>query len=363
MNRQNLERFDPWLQDGSDLAALVGRQYLMPVEGKDAVIFPPTYAPPEGFRGDWPGYNIDTFPDGSSVCLVDSVGSQANRLEPLFKEEPYRGLVPQVIIKLATKTGEELEVNLLDAGHRAADAVVRYSDLATQLREAFEALARGNATRLARLAPTSLVFGVWDSRGTQVKASRIVRSVIRAYNVRLLHRSATYMPPVAYEEKGVLDEIVEGVERTRRAEEGLVHNPASWSHGGVQVLGEIRRDVLCNVAELRLVRGTTPEETWKLRRYLLGLSLVAFTAFPETNLREGCELVLDPERPPIAEEVYRDGRRQQLVLSHQEALDYARAAAQEFGVPPEPVFAQFNAGKVVEALKKSKEERKKAGRT
>jgi CRISPR-associated protein Csb1 len=30
------------------------------------------------------GYNIDELPDGSNVCLIDSFGSQANRIEPLF---------------------------------------------------------------------------------------------------------------------------------------------------------------------------------------------------------------------------------------------------------------------------------------
>ena len=31
---------------------------------------------------DWTGYNIDRFEDGASVCQIDSVGSQANRIEP-----------------------------------------------------------------------------------------------------------------------------------------------------------------------------------------------------------------------------------------------------------------------------------------
>lgn len=90
----NLQQFDEWLKDESEVAALVLRQWLEPVEGKDAVIFPPTYTRPEGTReDDWLGYNIDRFPDGSSVCLIDSVGSQANRMEPLFKREPYTNLV------------------------------------------------------------------------------------------------------------------------------------------------------------------------------------------------------------------------------------------------------------------------------
>ncbi|MCJ7797868.1 MAG: type I-U CRISPR-associated RAMP protein Csb1/Cas7u, partial [Thermoleophilia bacterium] len=109
--RIDVTQFDDWLKDDSDVAALVMRQWLEPVEGKDAVIFPPTYAKPERMKEeDWTGYNIDRFDDGSSVCQIDSVGSQANRMEPIFKREKYKHLVPQVVIKAG-----EREVHLLDA--------------------------------------------------------------------------------------------------------------------------------------------------------------------------------------------------------------------------------------------------------
>ncbi len=85
-NEQVLKQFDDWLKDDSSAAALVMRQWLVPVEGKDAVIFPPTYP----IEQNKPGYNIDRFEqDRSSVCQIDSVGSQANRIEPIFKREPY----------------------------------------------------------------------------------------------------------------------------------------------------------------------------------------------------------------------------------------------------------------------------------
>ncbi len=110
-DEQVLRKFDDWLKDDSDVAALVMRQWLEPVEGKDAVVFPPTYAKPERMReDDWTGYNIDWFEDGTSVCQIDSVGSQANRMEPIFKRETYKHLVPQVVIKAGGK-----EINLLDA--------------------------------------------------------------------------------------------------------------------------------------------------------------------------------------------------------------------------------------------------------
>ncbi len=357
MNMAHLKRFDDWLIDESQAAGLVMRQYLVPVEGPGAVIFPPTYAPPkEGMKaGDWPGYNIDTFPDGSNVCLIDSVGSQANRLEPLFQKPPYAKLVPQVFIKVETKDGSLIKKNLLEVGHRAADALVRFSDLAGQLEQAFLDFRNGNATTLAKLAPTSIVFGAWDSRGTQVKIPRLVRSVVRATNVRLLHRSATYIPPINYEGEGVLF-FDNKSEKGSLAQLGFVHNPASWSHGGVQVMGEIRRDSLVNLVSLRNLRGDDETATLVLRRYILGLALIAFTAWPETILREGCELVLEKERPAETELVLRDGSRESLSLTHEEALAFAIEAAAAFGVPDPALEGCFSVEKAKAALKKKKDE-------
>src|SRR5438105_603286 len=86
-------------------AALVCRQWLMPVEGHDAVIFPPTFAATEAGRS---GYNIDPpkkdLPPGTKrIAIIDTVGAQANRMEPLFKsldgEDPFPLLVPQIDIR------------------------------------------------------------------------------------------------------------------------------------------------------------------------------------------------------------------------------------------------------------------------
>src|SRR5947209_11436779 len=150
-------RFDAWLKDDGP-AALVLREHLVPVEGPDGVLFPATFAAAEDKTKFGGGYNIDVFPDdkeigaaaaamindgklkptidlfpnSKNVCLVDSVGSQANRIEPIFAKPEYAGLVPQVIIKAGAKS-----VNLLEAGHRAADAIVRCSELKESLHSAF----------------------------------------------------------------------------------------------------------------------------------------------------------------------------------------------------------------------------------
>src|SRR6185436_8713416 len=181
-----LEKFDRWLEDDGPVA-LVMREKLAPVEGSDGVIFPPTFAAIEGRREG--GYNIDDVGARDAprrIALIDTIGSQANRIEPLFKKPAFEELVPQVTIKAGEHT-----VNLLDAGHRAADAVVRYSPLAAELTAAFAAWRKaGDAEKLAKIAPTSLLFGVWDSRDTQAKVPRLFISTIRAYDVKPLTRSA-----------------------------------------------------------------------------------------------------------------------------------------------------------------------------
>ena len=326
-----LKKFDPWLEDAGP-AALVVREHLMPVEGRDGVLFPATFAAGDGFPG---GYNIDRFPDGKNICLIDSVGSQANRIEPLFAKGDYAGLVPQVVVKAGDKS-----VNLLEAGHRAGDAIVRCSALQQELQAAFKAVQKGDAEPLARIAPTSLVFGAWDSRDTQAKLPRLIASTIRAFDVRELTRSAQYVPAIDYVDEGLLEEpqdlkTAEGKVKTKHpfAQRGFVHVPASASHGGVIATGGIRRDASLHLAALRLLTaGKNEVKTLALRRYILGLALTAFTQPPSGYLRQGCNLVLDAGNPREFVEVYGDGRRTPAKVTKEEALTYATAAAGSFSV-------------------------------
>lgn len=323
----DVAKFDNYLSDDGP-AALVIREHMMPVEGKDGVLFPATFAAGDGFPG---GYNIDVFPNGNgseNVCLVDTVGSQANRIEPMFAEEAYRALVPQIVVK----AGDE-EVNLLMAGHRAGDAIVRCSSLQQELQDAFKTLLKGDATALAQIAPTSLVFGVWDSRDTQAKLPRLIASTIRAFNVRRLTRSAQYNPATQYVSNGLLDEPADRTTDDVYAQRGFIHVPATGSHGGVIADGGVRRDASLGLAALRLLfAGKDEKKTLALRRYILGLALTAFTRNPSAYLRQGCLLVLDPDRPREFSEVYPTGERRPAEVTHKDALDYAMATAREFGV-------------------------------
>ncbi len=320
----NLTQFDLYLAD-SGPAALVVREHLMPVEGADGVIFPATFAAGDGFPG---GYNIDGDPNGENIALIDSVGSQSNRIEPMFADERYKQLVPQVTIRAKDKS-----ISLLQAGHRAGDAIVRCSGLQQELQNAFKKLLDGDAVPLARIAPTSLVFGVWDSRDTQAKMPRLIASTIRAYNVCKLTRSAQYVPAAEYVKSGLLDEPADKATKDSYSERGFIHVPATASHGGVIAKGGIRRDATLALAALKLINaGADNEATRKLRRYILALALVAFTRLPSGYLRQGTILVLDPDKKTAFDEVYPDGKRKPASVTHNAALAYAEAAAKDFGV-------------------------------
>jgi hypothetical protein len=95
---EELSHFDPWITEGGP-SALVMKEYLEPAAGPGEVIFPPTFAPPEDKKDEGAGYVIDGEGE-TAVCLIDSVGSQANRLEPIFKSAAYRDLVPQIEIRV-----------------------------------------------------------------------------------------------------------------------------------------------------------------------------------------------------------------------------------------------------------------------
>jgi len=347
---------DGWLEPGGPVALHL-RQKLLPVEAdKNGVIFPPTYADI--------GYNIDTLADGTLVATIDSVGSQANRLEPIFKStgkdqngnelNPLASLVPQIEIVLH-KDGDKVEKrSLLDLAHRAADAVVLASPtLAPEIAKAFEALRNtGNAAPLAAIAPTSLVFGVWDSRGgTGEKRPRLVRSIIRAWDVEVLHSAAQFnsvWKALSEEQKNdlVAEEKKKG--KLKLSDVGLkdapatfrktdkipqfvggAPNPAARILGGVRVKGSIERDVTINLVALRGIRGKDDSETNEVQKYLLGLALLAATADIELFLREGC--LLRYANDDNWKQVPRRGDPTDIELPSQDQLfAYAVAAAAPF---------------------------------
>lgn len=370
LSEETTKLFDSWLAPDGPVALRL-RQKLLPVEADESgrgVIFPPTYADI--------GYNIDTLADGTRVATIDTVGSQANRLEPIFKStgkdadgnelNTLARLVPQVEIVLhraggkkgsKKQEGEDGHIekrSLLDLAHRSADAVVLASPtLAPEIAKAFEALRnRGNAAPLAAIAPTSLVFGVWDSRGgTGEKRPRLVRSIIRAWDVEILHSAAQFnsvwkalseeqQKELAAEEKkkGKLELSAVGLKdapatfrKTDKISQfvGGAPNPEARVLGGVLAKGAIERDVTINLVALRGIRGKDSTETTEVQKYLLGLALLAATADLELFLREGC--LLRYAKDDTWTKVPRRGEPIGVSLPKQDQLvAYAMTAAEPF---------------------------------
>ena len=321
------DTINAWADDDQGPVALYLKQKLLPVEGEGGVIFPPTYADI--------GYNIDTLSDGTKVALIDSVGSQANRMEPIFKREPYSALVPQIEIKYGNENDPK-SVSIFEVGHRLGDALIRSPELGHKAKEAFKSfLDSGDASKLAKLAPTSLVFGVWDSRDTHAKLPRIVQAIIRAWDIDRVTRSAQYNPALDYATLEVFSEEdkqkAEGKRESPLAQRGFVHVPATDLPGGVVARGVIERDVTVNLIAVRRLHGNA-QNGQNLRRYILGLSLVAATAPLDPFLRQGCMLVPDVETTPQWNLVGRDGVRQKVELTACVTQCYASATANAFGV-------------------------------
>jgi CRISPR-associated protein Csb1 len=359
------EMINGWISKPDPPVAVRLKQRLLPIE-ESGIIFPPTYADI--------GYNIDTLSDGTRVATVDSVGSQANRLEPIFKSdsrEPDEWLVPQIQIVIREELCGECEGckkadgqrvsecknplkvtrSLLDLAHRGADAVVRSSpDLQALVEKAFKSLHQGDAGPLCAIAPTSLVFGVWDSRGAGEKRPRLVRSIIRAWDVEPLHAAAQFnsvwklmdeeqqreLQKEAEAKKKKLSEIgfkdAPATFRKTKARQSLDNgspNPEARVLGGVLVRGRIEREVTVNLIALRGLGGKNPTETVAIQRYLLGLSLVAATADIELFLREGC-LLRYAESGDQWYQVPRRGEPTPVSLEATDVMKYAKNAASVF---------------------------------
>ncbi len=347
------ELLDAWATDPKGPVALHLKQELLPVEGEGGVIFPPTYADI--------GYNIDMLSDGTRVATIDSVGSQANRIEPIFKApadaKPEDWLVPQIMIVLHEKTGEDPykeKRSILDLAHRSADAVVQSSPtLANDIAKAFAALKRnGDAGPLCAIAPTSLVFGVWDSRGgTGEKRPRLVRAIIRAWDVEPLHAAAQFnsvWKALDEDQRADLEKEAKD-KKTKLSEKGLADAPATFRKvgttaarylqefrdgapnperrvlGGVLAKGRIEREVTVNLVALRGLRGKDTEETEHVQKYLLSLSLLAATADIDLFLREGCHLRYAGE--DVWQSVARRGDPEVVDLGSAEARNLIRGYA------------------------------------
>ena len=198
----------------------------------------------------------------------------------------------------------------------------------------------------------------------------MVNSTIRAANVAVLKRSAQFNPAfdpagLSLAEAADLQSAPAQDEKDPLSQEGMRSAPAVDTHGGVRVFGRIIRRTEINLVALRSLAAVKAgkidaPETLKLRRYLLGLSLVAGRVQNAYNLRQGCLLVPVADPAPAAQVVPPSGQRQAFTWEFGPSYEFAEAAAKDFGIwskaPVAEEFA-FQPDKVKAALKAKTDEK------
>lgn len=155
-------------------AAIRRVQRLQPVGGPGDKIFPPTY--PGERKTDPPRHVFESRRIGGSnvLCvLIDSVQSQANRLEEALRDARGDGLsFPVIAVDFAGTDIHDIgRITTLDAPHRVFDAIIRDAELAgtrfkdTDAGRRLVGAKAQNARAVYELSPTALLFGAWNSTG------------------------------------------------------------------------------------------------------------------------------------------------------------------------------------------------------
>jgi CRISPR-associated protein Csb1 len=345
------------------------RQTLQPVGGKGDKIFPPTY-PGEGKSSPPPRHVYERRRlDGREIwcVLVDSVQSQANRLEESLLRiiQETIASIPHVVVDFSGKGLEGLStITSLEAPHRVYDAIFRDSLLdGVPFRKSSrgEKLAKASladATTLLESSPTALLFGSWDSTGSGgglgAKFARSLVSEIVAVDVPVEEfikdprtdekeiRTAGRRTGSRIDPLGVLRkvEVFKGEKGWDITEAGAGPKskkvrPSEINHGNIapsiQPLGitcdHLEHTVVLSFAALRRLRfGTDTKKNETGRALLAALGLLAVTEqdLQGYALRSRCDLVCEGKAP--LEIVHPDGSTEEVSLDASQAQELYRDA-------------------------------------
>lgn len=375
----NISKLQDMVAEG---AALRRRQRLQPVGGQGDKVFPPTY-PGEG-NNDPPRHVYERRRlNGQDVwcVLIDSVQSQANRLEECLLEAIRDGLpIPYVEVDFSNAQLDGItRITSLDAPHRVYDAIFRDSMLEEDkpfMESAVgQRLARASAedaSALLEISPTALLFGAWHSTGQGgglgAKFARCLVSEIMGIDVpvdelvnprtgEINARTAGRRTGSRIDPLGVLRkvEVFKGESGWSTTEKGAGDNakevrPSEINHGNivpsVQILG-----VTCDYAEhtfvlsfaaLRRLRFGGSEKDVAGRSLLAALGLVALTEQDTRGyaLRSRCDLVCDGRTP--LDLVHSDGTTKGVEIKNETAralykLAFDKAQQAGFKLSAEPL--------------------------
>lgn len=383
-------------QDGH--VAIRRIQRLSPAGGDGEKVFPPTY------EGGTYAFE-DRVVEGRRVpcVLLDSVQSQANRIELALKQACYHGVgkvasIPVVTVDfVAAGLSEVGDVTSLDAPHRVADAILRDSLLGDKkFRDSDEGrvldtASNANATGLFGLCPTALVLGLWDSTGPRgglgTKFQRCLVSEIVGVDVERGVRPSSRIDPLGIERASAeiyrsaegadwtLDPNKAAQEKGKPVKVGKDGKPSEINHGNVTPslktekgglnpggvsLAYAQQSVVLSLPALRRLRFPDPDGVVSDGRDQAAWAALAALAVAGAqlsiaqgcDLRSRCLLLPDPGTSAAWELVDCNGHSQAYALENPMALlTSAAAAAAAAGLPrwdrvplvltPKPEFAEL----------------------
>ena len=370
---------------------------LQPAGGVGDKLFPPTY-PPE--RDGPPRHVFERRRlDGREVwcVLIDSVQSQANRMEEALLAAATESALPLPFVAVDFRDAglAPLEqITSLDAPHRVYDAIIRDSLLnaepfmSSEPGRRLAAATATAATALLEISPAALLFGAWHSQGEGgglgAKFPRVLVSEIMGIDTpveevvqdrrtgRTDHQTAGRRTGSRIDPLGVLRKVEvfksptawstdqkeagKGAKKVRPSEINHGNITPSVAPLGVTCAHAEHRAVL-TLAGIRRLRFGGDEQNVAGRILLAALGLVALAEQDARGyaLRSRCDLVCDGAA--ALELVHADGSTEPVEVDRQAAQELYReayAGAEQVGfeftsitLKPQP--------KLIEIVRRSRE--------
>lgn len=306
-----------------------------------------------------PSYAGDEKSDSSRFvtwnnnAVLDSVQSQANRIEAVFTQYPE--LVPATQVVYPDTT-----VALVEVPHRAADPAISY-----YFKQELDSLI-SKPELLAKRAPTSFLFGLCDIRGGRnIRLTRAVSSDVIVRNGTTRPAASSLSTPFSNEVRADFAEKLSEHGLTG-AEIGVEQIPSYSERGTVDVSqATIERTAVFSLEVFDRYKSNAA-----LHDYLVGLALVALLAPTSSVLRSGTTLVRQSRKV----EIFTDLKPVEVVEENElfnGVLEFAKAAAKKFGIGQAEtlnvditaIIANAKTGSETKKIVKAKKATKKAPET
>jgi CRISPR-associated protein Csb1 len=288
------------------------RTVLEPLGGAGDKIFPPTFGVADSAETKYAVETRRVNGEDRDSVLIDSVASQANRLELALLESVRQGDLDLPLVSVDFRPYEGVRdldlLSVLEVPHRIYDAVLRDSllddtmfRLSTTGHAITEATPR-NAAALFHYSPTTLLFGGWDSTGPKggrgSKFERAITSeVVGIGSVRGVKTSSRIDPLAIEKNAATIYEAPGGTWTLEESDAALDDKgkPKQIKGGGEGAAGRPSQINHGNIAPSidKTAGGVTVDE-------ILAITVISFVALRRLRFP------LDHKGDPIAPERRRD---------------------------------------------------------